>query len=65
MMTTGSSAAFEGNPPGTVCKAVSGIGAQHSEEPCATSAHTGDDHTGVPSNRGIPEGTDWDCASRP
>ena len=46
---------FEGNPPGTVHRAVAGIGAQHSEEPCAACA-TGDVHTGVPSNRGIPEG---------
>jgi len=37
---------FEGNPPGTVRRAAAGIGAQHSEEPCAACA-TGDVLTGV------------------
>ena len=37
---------FEGNPPGTVRRAAAGVGAQHSEEPCAACA-TGDVHTGV------------------
>ena len=26
---------FEGNPPGTVRRTAAGVGAQHSEEPCA------------------------------
>jgi len=39
----------------TVRRAAAGVGAQHSEEPCAACA-TGDVHTGVPSNWGIPEG---------
>jgi len=43
MMTT---SRFEGNPPGTVCRAAASVGAQHSEEPCAACA-TGDVHTGV------------------
>ena len=34
---------FDGNPPGTVRRAAAGVGAQHSEEPCAA----GDVHTGV------------------
>ena len=37
---------FEGNPPGTVRRAAPGVGAQHSEEPCAACA-TGDVHTWV------------------
>ena len=37
---------FEVNPPGTVRRAVAGVGAQHSEEPCPACA-TGDVHTGV------------------
>ena len=37
---------FEGNPPGTVHRAAAGVGAQHSEGPCAACA-TGDVHTGV------------------
>ena len=53
MMTTGSSATFEGNPPGTVRRAVleRNIARSH-----VLLVPTGDDHSGVPSNRGIPEG---------
>jgi len=36
MMTTGSSAAFEGNPPGTVRRAAAGVGAQHRGQPIGT-----------------------------
>ena len=39
-MATGSSAAFEGNPPGTACRAAAGVGAQHNKEPCAVCALT-------------------------
>ena len=47
---------FEGNPPGTVRRAAAGVGAQHSEEPCAACA-TGDSRGSWP--------TDSDCASGP
>ena len=36
MMTTGSSAAFEGNPPGTVRRAAAGVGVQHRGQPIGT-----------------------------
>jgi len=36
MMTTGSSAAFDGNPPGTVLRAAAGVGAQHRGQPIGT-----------------------------
>ena len=52
MMATGSSAA-KGNPHGTVRRAAAGVGAQHSH---VLLVPTGDDHTGVASNWGIPEG---------
>ena len=37
-------------------RAAAGVGAQYSEEPYAAYVHTGDDHVGVPGNRGISEG---------
>jgi len=37
-------------------RAVAGVGAQHREDPRTACAHTGDDHVGVPGNRGISEG---------
>ena len=45
---------FKGNPPGTVSRAVAGVGATVRNH--ALLVPTGDVHTGVPSNWGIPEG---------
>ncbi|XP_037553928.1 inactive ubiquitin carboxyl-terminal hydrolase 54 [Nematolebias whitei] len=40
---------------GTVRGAAAGLGERHSEELCAARTHTAADHTGVPSNKGIPD----------
>ncbi len=36
--------------------AAAGLGARHGGELCTATAHTGADHTGLLSDRGIPEG---------
>jgi len=45
---------FEGNPPGTVRKAALGVGTNTARSH-ALLVPTDDNHTGVPSNWGIPE----------